>query len=47
MPEEDREARRKDEMDQLQEMLHVTKSDDVSVQTMVRLGKYDASRQTP
>jgi len=34
-------------MDQLQEMLHVTKSDDVSVQTRVRLGKYDASRQTP
>ena len=47
IPEEDSEARRKDEMDQLQEMLHVTKSDDVSVQTMVRLGKYDASRQTP
>jgi len=47
IPEEDREARRNDEMDQLQEMLHMTKSDNVSVQTMVRMGKYDASRQTP
>jgi len=48
-PEEDREARRIGETDQVQGMLHVMKCDDVSVQNMVRLGSYETSleKQTP
>jgi len=42
-PEEDREARRIGETDQVQGMLHVMKCDDVSVQNMVRLGSYETS----
>ena len=46
---DDPEARNKDEEDQMQDMLHAIRCDDVSVQNMVRLGKYDSSstQQTP
>jgi len=47
IPQEDREIRTRDEADQLQDMLHAIKCDDVSVQNMVRLGRYDSSQQTP
>jgi len=40
---EDRDARNKEEEDQMQDMLHAIRCDDVSVQNMVRLGKYDSS----
>lgn len=47
IPQENREIRTRDEADQLQDMLHAIKCDDVSVQNMVRLGRYDSSQQTP
>ena len=43
VPLEDRDARNKDEEDQMQDVLHAIRCDDVSVQNMVRLGKYDSS----
>jgi len=44
---DDRETRNREEVDQLQDLLHVIQCDAVSVQNTVRLGRYDSAQQTP
>jgi len=47
VPDEDGEARKKADEDQLEQLLHAIQCDDVSVQNIVRLGKYDGAQGMP